>query len=131
MVADGLSAREDLNCAETMLYAADRAYNLGLPKEALKLAAGFGGGMGVEGVCGVLTGGSMVFSAMFVEERGHESDRVSRLNQEFVSKMKCVLGDVRCSHIKPGWRTPEAGCKSVTVEAAKLIEEIIDRELQS
>ena len=33
----------DLNCAETMLYAANDVYGLELDKKALKMAAGFGG----------------------------------------------------------------------------------------
>ncbi len=95
LVGDGLSSRQNLNCAETMLYAANTAYDLGLPGAALKLAAG----LGVEGVCGVLSGGTMVFSALFVKERAYESDRVKKLNQEFIGRMEAILGDVRCSHI--------------------------------
>ena len=56
------SKERDLNCAETILYAANDAYRLGLDKNALKMAAGFGGGMGIDSVCGALTGGIMVLT---------------------------------------------------------------------
>lgn len=46
LIKNGFGEEEDLNCAEKILYAANREYNLGLDKSALKLAAGFGGGMG-------------------------------------------------------------------------------------
>lgn len=128
IVVGRLNSREDLNCAETMLYAANRAYNLGLPHVALKLSAGFGGGMGVESTCGVLTGASMVFSAMFVKERGHESDRVKRLNQEFFERMQSILGHTDCAPIKEGWRDPVSGCLPVMIEAARVLQELIDRE---
>ena len=66
----------DLNCAEKMLYGANWAYDLKLTPEALKLAAGFGGGMGVESICGAITGGIMVLSHLYVKQRSHESNRI-------------------------------------------------------
>ena len=38
---DGFGSAMDLNCAEKILYGANWAYNMKLPGEALKLAAGF------------------------------------------------------------------------------------------
>ncbi len=128
IVAARLNEREDLNCAETILHAADRAYNLGLPRSALKLAAGFGGGMGVESTCGVLTGASMVFSAMFVRERGHESDRVKHLNSELFERLRGTFGHIDCAPIKVRWRDETDGCLPVMLEAARVLQEIIDRE---
>ena len=61
LLQDGFGSAMDLNCAEKILYGANWAYNMKLPGEALKLAAGFGGGMGVESSCGVITGGVMVW----------------------------------------------------------------------
>ncbi|MFP4431543.1 MAG: C-GCAxxG-C-C family (seleno)protein [Spirochaetaceae bacterium] len=129
IVSSGVNKKEDLNCAETILYAADRAYGLDLPKSALKLSAGFGGGMGVERTCGVMTGASMVFSALFVEDRAHESERVKELNQEFFQRMEGILGHVDCAPIKERWRTERDGCLPVMMEAARVLGEIVDREL--
>ena len=44
LLQKGFGNDTDLNCAEKMLYGANWAYDLKLPPEALKLAAGFGGG---------------------------------------------------------------------------------------
>ena len=44
LLQDGFGSAMDLNCAEKILYGANWAYNMKLPCEALKLAAGFGGG---------------------------------------------------------------------------------------
>ena len=38
------------------LYAANEEYDLGLSKREFKIMAGFGGGMAIEGVCGVASG---------------------------------------------------------------------------
>lgn len=130
-VASGMNKNEDLNCAETMLHAANRAYGLGLSPESLKLAAGFGGGMGFEGLCGVLTGGSMVLSAIFVQERGHESDRVKKLNREFVESFRARMNSVDCAPLKDLWRNDDVGCLPVILEGAELLQSIIDRELSA
>ena len=130
IVEGRINKQKDLNCAETILYAADIAYGLGLPHPALKLAAGFGGGMGVDSTCGVLTGASMVFSALFVKERGHESDRVKELNREYFERMRHTLGHIDCAPIKERWRDETDGCLPVMVEAARVLEEIIDREIK-
>ncbi|TVQ37483.1 MAG: redox-active protein [Spirochaetaceae bacterium] len=128
IVAAGLNKREDLNCAETILYAANQAYGLELEQASLRLAAGFGGGMGVESTCGVLTGASMVFSAMFVQQRGHESDRVKQLNAEFFQRMRGILGHIDCAPIKERWRHETDGCLPVMLEAARVLQQIVDRE---
>ena len=128
-VASGLNKAEDLNCAETMLHAANRAYGLGLSPESLKLAAGFGGGMGFEGLCGVLTGGSMVLSAMFVQQRGHESELIKQLNREFVDAFRARMNSVDCAPLKDLWRKDDVGCLPVILEGAELLQSIIDREL--
>ena len=48
LIKNGFGEKEDLNCAEKILWGANNAYNLGLDREALKLASGFGGGMAIE-----------------------------------------------------------------------------------
>ena len=84
LLQDGFGSAMDLNCAEKILYGANWAYNMKLPGEALKLAAGFGGGMGVESSCGVITGGVMVLSSLYVSRNGHESGRIKALEKEFI-----------------------------------------------
>jgi len=41
----------DLNCSETILYAANEEYGLNLSKETFKTMAAFGGGMAIEATC--------------------------------------------------------------------------------
>ena len=73
LLQDGFGSAMDLNCAEKILYGANWAYNMKLPAEALKLAAGFGGGMGIESSCGVITGGVMVLSSLYEKNHGPDS----------------------------------------------------------
>ena len=60
LIRGGYGIKEDLNCAETILYGANQIYHLDINSDSLKMAAAFGGGMGSESVCGVLTASIMV-----------------------------------------------------------------------
>jgi len=48
LIQEGYGVKEDLNCAETILYAANQVYHLNLNSDSLKLAAALGGGMGID-----------------------------------------------------------------------------------
>ncbi len=120
----------DLNCAEKILYGANAAYGLGLDKSALRVSAGFGGGMGVEDACGIVTGGVMVLSLLFVKDRGHEGPRIKALTGEWFAKMNEVFSSTNCAALKEKYRTPEKGCSDLILAGAKLLDEIVLRELQ-
>ncbi|MFR9256758.1 MAG: C-GCAxxG-C-C family (seleno)protein [Merdibacter sp.] len=61
------------NCAECMLHAANDVYALGLDEHAMRLAAGFGGGMQVGEVCGALTGAICAIASRYVETKAHDT----------------------------------------------------------
>lgn len=87
LLQDGFGNAMDLNCAEKILYGANWAYDMKLPAEALKLAAGFGGGMGIESSCGVITGGVMVLSSLYVKRNGHESGRIKLWKKNLLKRL--------------------------------------------
>lgn len=129
IIENGLSKAKDLNCAETILYAASEAYGLQLPHSALKLAAGFGGGMGISAACGALTGGVMALSAIFVKDRGHESDYIKELDAELFESFRSKMDSIDCAYLKDHYSTPQDDCHPIIVQAAKIVEALIDREL--
>ena len=118
---NGFGKEEDLNCAEKMLYGANTVYNLGIDKSDLKLAAGFGGGMGL------LTGAIMAFSKAFIIERGHESTFLKELEFEFVSRFKELTSHTDCTPLKEEYRDPIDGCDYIIFEAAKIFDDIMQR----
>lgn len=120
--------KRDLNCAETILYGANEAYGIGLDAKALKIASGFGGGMGLETVCGALTGSVMTFGLLFTRERGHESDFVENLNRELFARFEQEMGSTECRCLKEKHRTEETGCRNVILAAARILDEIVLRE---
>ena len=102
---------------------------MGLDKRALKLSAGFGGGMGIENTCGTLTGGVMVISNLFVEDRGHESDRIKQLTKEYLDRYNAEMSTMICKELKEKYRTEEKKCLDVIMKAAEILDSIVKREL--
>lgn len=118
----------DLNCSEKLLYGANWAYDLKLSPESLKLSAGFGGGMGVESVCGVVTGAIMVLSHLYVKQNAHESNRIKDLENEFIDAIKSELGFIDCKTLKAEYRNDEIKCSLIIFKAAEILDRIVARE---
>lgn len=118
----------DLNCAETILYAANEEYELGLSHETFKSMAGFGGGMAVEGVCGAAAGAVAVIGIMFTNQRAHESDRIKKLVEEFMKSFNEKLGTYNCKQLKERYRTEDEKCSRMVIDASDVLEEIVLRE---
>ncbi|HHY42152.1 MAG TPA: hypothetical protein GX514_04810 [Thermoanaerobacterales bacterium] len=119
----------DLNCAETMLYAANDMYKLGLDRNALKMAAGFGSGMYIRSICGALTSGIMVLSHLFVNDRAHTSPYLKVFINELLHRYSEKMGDLRCSYLKEKHYNDKVRCLNVIKEAGIILDDIITREL--
>jgi C_GCAxxG_C_C family probable redox protein len=129
LIKQGFGEKEDLNCAEKILQGANIAYNLGLDKEALKLASGLGGGMAIEDKCGTLTASIMILGRLFVEEKAHESTKIKDLTKELFEEYKKEMGSIDCAPLKEMHRTEEIKCRNVIIKAAEVLDRIIKREL--
>ena len=125
LLQQGFAEGKDLNCAETILYGANEAYKIGLDSDALKMAAGFGGGMAIESVCGALTGSIMVLGMLFVEERAHQSPRLKELVKELLVRYREEMGSIQCDVLKESYRTEEKKCREVVEKAAMVLDEVI------
>lgn len=128
LIEQGYGEQQDYNCAEKILYGANEAYKLGLDKSALRLSAGFGGGMGIGSVCGVLTASVMVLSCLFVADKGHESDRIKKLTQELFQSYREEMGEINCEALKTRYRTEEIKCRVMLIKAAEILDRIVARE---
>ncbi len=119
----------DLNCAECMLYAANQEYDLGLSKREFKIMAGFGGGMAIEGVCGVASGAVATIGVMFTKDRGHESVIVKELTKEFMQRFHETLKTYKCDELKERYKkNDDRRCIYILEEAGKILARIIERE---
>jgi C_GCAxxG_C_C family probable redox protein len=118
----------DLNCSETILYAANEEYDLNLSKETFKTMAAFGGGMAIEATCGVITGAICVLGILFTKERAHESDYVKTLTQEFIEKFKEQCKVLNCDELKASYRNDEIRCLNIVEKGAVILDNIVIRE---
>jgi C_GCAxxG_C_C family probable redox protein len=128
LIAEGFGEKEDLNCAEKILQGANIAYKLGLDNEALKLAAGFGGGMAIEDKCGALTAAIMVLGKLSIRERAHESTKIKELTLELFQEYKKEMGSIDCAPLKQAHRTEKLKCRNVILKAAEILDRIVMRE---
>ena len=131
LIQDGYGVKEDLNCAECILYGANQVYHLNLNSESLKLAAAFGGGMAIESICGVLTASLMVLGKLFVPEVAHKYPEIKELSKELFDTFKKEMGDILCKPLKDNYRTEEKKCREVILKAAEVLDKIVTRELKN
>lgn len=138
--------KEGFLCSQAILSVyGDR---LGLDREtAMKLAAGFGGGMARSGqTCGAVTGALMAIGLAY----GHvevdakvEKARTYQAVERFISAFKESHGTVNCNELlghdlgdPEGYRNAKASglftseCPKFVVSAAKILERVLDQEGQ-
>lgn len=121
----------DLSCSEVMIYAANDEYSMDLKSETFKTMASFGGGMGVESVCGAITGSLAVIGILFTCERAHEGERVKKLCQEFFKKFETMLNTNNCAVLKANYKKEDTGCRIMIETSASILDEIVIRELKA
>ncbi len=115
----GGDAPHRFNCAEVMFRAINDTYDLKLGESELKLASGFGGGMCVESVCGILTGAIMGMSAAFSNDAPpYKCSALSEKVKALMESFEDAFGSIECAAIR------DRGCCSLLVEAADRIEEV-------
>ena len=122
---DNLYLKNDFNCAESTLRAANQDYNLNLKVEDLKLSAGFGGGMGCGLTCGLLAADIMVLSMVFVKSRAHEDPAFKTLCKDFVSEFRKQFGGTTCLYIKKKCANPSTRCLSAVEANYTLLQQFI------
>lgn len=128
LIEQGFGNEEDLNCAEKILCGANEAYHMGLDKNALKLAAGFGGGMAIEDKCGAITGAIMALGNLVVSNNAHESNKIKELTKEFFKIYEEEMGSIDCAPLKERHRTEEVKCKYVIMKAAQILDQMLERQ---
>lgn len=127
-LAAGFIEERKFDCAERMLRSINEGYQLHLSDETLKLAAAFGGGMGMQYTCGAISGALMGLASMFVKERAHEDDRIRELAKELFTVVETKLGCSDCLTLVNKHRTASDKCSKIIFTVAEAVDEIIERE---
>lgn len=122
LIESGFGQEEDYNCAEKMVYGANIVYNLELPKDSLRMSAGFGGGMAIGDMCGAICGAIMVLSSLYVETVAHDSGQLKPEITRFIETYHQEMGATHCLSLKEKYRTPEEKCHKVIMKAAEILD---------
>lgn len=125
LIMSGFGRTENYNCAEKILYGANKAYHLGMSEEILKISSGFGGGMMIEKTCGAVTASVMVLGLKFTSTVAHESELLKPIIQNFIKAYEEEMKSIECGPLKADFRTEAEGCHMVILKAAHILDHII------
>ena len=128
--------RDGLYCSEAILKAFNEHYHLELPDQILKIATGFGVGLGGSKCsCGSLTGGVMVLSLVFGRVHPEESeqeafDNAAKLHNDFKKQFKATCCRVLTKPVE--WGSPEHHqyCEQFVRRAAEITDSILADRLE-
>ena len=115
---------EGYNCAQAVLASAGEFTGLD-EKDALAIAAGFGGGLRCGEVCGAVSGAVMALGRVFPFNDCADTDakeKIAELSRRFCAEFKSRFGALRCEDIV-GER---AHCNEYISAAAEMLESIIE-----
>ncbi len=127
----GQNFRNGYNCSEAVLRAFRDKLKLELPDEALKMASGFGGGVGHAGcMCGALTGAIMVLGMLQGRiDSSQDREPVYASAHEFHQQFEQIFGATCCRVLNPHpFDTKEhlRNCLKITGKTAELLQTFIE-----
>lgn len=126
--------RNGFYCSEAILQTYNRHLDLGLNETALRMASGFGAGLGAaKCTCGSLTGAVMVVGALKGRVKTSESEKeVFELTKELHDRFKVKFKSTCCRVLTRDliWGTPQHHefCDRFVYGAVEILEEILNKE---
>lgn len=119
--------RYNLNCAESIVYAANEHYQLGLTDTALKMVAGFGGGLYEKHLCGIVSGAVAVLGVMFKDKMLDGDNLLEIAVNEFKKNFRTTFDEIECQYLVDYHRSEESGCNDMIFESASILANVIDK----
>ena len=120
--------KENYNCSEAIIQAANACYDLGISKEDMKMFGGFGSGIYAGLICGSLVAGAAVLSKMVVKEKAREEqDSVRPVINGFVRNFRQILEGTNCAELRPKYYTKEASCLKTVMLAGEALQMSIEK----
>ena len=128
---------KDYPCAESILRAAAKAYNLKLDENTFRALGPFGGGVSVEHLCGAIIGGVAFLGLILYKGDKKSLDKSKKATVEFYDSMVRYFASEMCFDIKKKWRKEEPvtgvkklyGCLDVVTKASELLDGILEKKI--
>jgi len=116
------------NCAETLLMAANKKYDMGLEDWYFKLVCPYGAGLQSGKTCGALLGSLASIGALFAENKPTENKKMKELTEAYVTQFLAFFESQDCESIKPRHQDENETCTPVKIKAGELLEELLRQE---
>ena len=115
-----------MNCAETLLRAANDKYDFDLSPESYKMLQGFGAGFYSEKTCGAFSGSLAALGLLYAEERPTDQAKISKAAKLLVKEFEEEFGSIDCAYIKKYHRDPVAACNPVKIRVAQVFNRVVE-----
>ena len=131
--AAGQYFKDGYNCSESILRAGSHLLGIQIDEQALRMATGFGGGIGHAGcICGALASSVMLIGLLKGRADATENrEEAYALSSEFHRRFQERFGATCCRALNPHeFETREhlVNCVKITGNTAKLLREFIDEK---
>jgi len=125
--------KEGFNCAEAIVKAFNELYNTPMDPNVVRMATGFGGGLGHAGcMCGALAGSAMILGVLKGRNDSSESRKPAyALTNEFHDRFESKFGGTCCRALNTyEFDSPEhlKNCLKITGGTAKLLMEFLQEK---
>ncbi len=118
-------SKEDMNCAESLIRAANDTLNLNISTEDIKMAGGFGGGMFVDSACGAVCGSVMAIAKIYNTTQAHKCPDLKINIRRLMSNIDNELHSHTCLELKPIFYTKEEKCLQTVTKIAEILEKTL------
>lgn len=128
--------RNGLYCSEAILQTYNEHLDLGLNGNALRMASGFGAGLGASKcTCGSLTGAVLVVGALYGRVNARESEKVvfeltKELHDRFKKKFKATCCRVLTRDVEWGTKEHHDFCEPFVYGAVEILEDVLNSRLK-
>jgi len=116
------------NCAETLLMAANKKYDMGLEERYFKAVCPYGAGLQSGKTCGALLGCLASIGVLFAEDKPTENEKMKALTEAYVTEFLTFFESQDCESIKPRHQDEKETCTPVKIKAGELLEELLRQE---
>jgi len=115
-----------MNCAETLLRAANDKYDLNLNDDCYKMLQGFGAGFYSGKTCGAFSGSLTALGLLYGEKRPSDQAKIAKAAKFLVKEFEDEFGSLNCDYIKEYHRDPVTACNPVKIRAAQVFNRVVE-----
>lgn len=130
---EGINEEEKMlyhyNCAEAMLHAANKKYNLNLSDQTLNAIIPFGGGMSSRRTCGIISGSLATIGVLFGGQKPYDQTKIRQIANEYLEWFVKSYGSDQCPYIimMKANADPEIKCKPIIEQCCEELDKIINK----